>query len=1172
MIGTLAESQVGIKEVGDPIGGSASDGGNVTLDFTPITLKEGDLVLLTGGNSDDTGVDPIGPSTGGYTQDSLQHTASETFAHGVWYKFMGATPDTQVVGLGTGDTNDAATYVAHFFRGVDSTTPIDAVTVKTGPTISTNPDLDATTTVTNKALVIITVGGHSTDTDITFPAGYSSQVYVLGVDSLRHVTATAIKQIPLNGTEDPAAFSGWASFDHVGFTIALRPAFVTRLIPIAAEKPIITAVGVIPETDALIPAVVKQFQTIDIGTLATGGVRVGPVVAAETWGTGTGTDWTIAQGGDFDWTKTNLRETSVIRITSGEGEFGQFPSNTGIATVHINGQTAEDIEIFTRFGSLGGDVTTGLAIIVRRSGSDTFYSMGIARRSSIGLWGLGGTTVDAKAIVKFVGGTITGLAETAATITSGAWRIRARIVGTRLKLKVWQGSEPSAWDLEVNDSELTGAHEFGIHGSGKETDQFEFPEFTASSAIGSGLRPIFAQFEPQTVAVATLAETDALIPTSPVKVAVIGTLVETDGLVSITGIKTADVGTLTETNSLIVIAVIQPGAQNIAVTTLAELEALIAIQAIKLVPIGTLVETDVLIPVPALQPIVTSVGTLATGGLRVGPELHKETWGTGSGTDWTIAQGGDFDWLGPASVERGTVTLSIASGEGHVDGLFATNTIASLYIDGQVGTDIEILTEVTASGVGAKSGVGIVLRRLNKLEYYSLGIAKDPDALTMFGGVTGFSEAIAIIKDRDGSKILLAAKSATFTNGDWWIRARISGTHLKVKVWQGSEPDAWDLEVEDNEISGNDNFGLHIAGETGGEFDFSEFTVSKAIGGGPRPIFAQFEPQTVAVTVLAESNVLIPAVPQQVIDTAVTTLAETDTLIAAGVSIFETIGTLAEIESLITAQATKVASIGTLAETDSLVPVGVSIYRFVGTLAETDALITAEVVQAAVAVTTLAETNALVAIEAVKDIITSVGTFAEIESLLAVAGIKIANIGTLGQVDSLISAQPVKPIIQPVGTLSEADSLLAIQALKIANIGTLAETNILLPVGVSIFKTIGTLGEVNSLLTISAEKPLIQAVGTLLEADGLIAVLPVKPIIQVVGTMAQVDSLIAIGALKPIFTPVGTLAETETLIGVALILGQPVALFMKVTSKHYDPSVTSKGYDTDQTSTVEGTP
>ncbi len=111
-----------ITIVGTPQAATGGNGSDVTLTFDG-TPAEDDYVLLFGGSHDEDGTPAVGPSTAGYTEEALRQDSNEVFSEGLWGKFLGATPDTTVVGKGSGDTQELTAYFCWVLRGVDLTTP-----------------------------------------------------------------------------------------------------------------------------------------------------------------------------------------------------------------------------------------------------------------------------------------------------------------------------------------------------------------------------------------------------------------------------------------------------------------------------------------------------------------------------------------------------------------------------------------------------------------------------------------------------------------------------------------------------------------------------------------------------------------------------------------------------------------------------------------------------------------------------------------------------------------------------------------------------------------------------------------------------------------------------------------------------------------------------------------
>lgn len=120
--------------------GSASDsqanGADATVSLADLSLQENDLVVLGGAIGDNDNIDftmALVGATGWNKEADLFADDTQDVSLGVWTKIMGATPDSSVVVSGQGGTDSTTVAVAHAFRGVDLTTPMDvAVTPATG--------------------------------------------------------------------------------------------------------------------------------------------------------------------------------------------------------------------------------------------------------------------------------------------------------------------------------------------------------------------------------------------------------------------------------------------------------------------------------------------------------------------------------------------------------------------------------------------------------------------------------------------------------------------------------------------------------------------------------------------------------------------------------------------------------------------------------------------------------------------------------------------------------------------------------------------------------------------------------------------------------------------------------------------------------------------------------
>lgn len=148
----------------------------------------------------------------------------------IYYKFMGATPDTSIVLNGHGATTQSSSIIVYVFRGVDLTTPLDVSSVSTniGTTVLPNPA--AITPVTTNSIIVVAAGGSHTDGTDTYTAGYLTNFTTVGINSTNDSVAGIGWVTWTSGAYDPAAWT-WSGTDAGTFasasrTIALRAALI----------------------------------------------------------------------------------------------------------------------------------------------------------------------------------------------------------------------------------------------------------------------------------------------------------------------------------------------------------------------------------------------------------------------------------------------------------------------------------------------------------------------------------------------------------------------------------------------------------------------------------------------------------------------------------------------------------------------------------------------------------------------------------------------------------------------------------------------------------------------------------------------------------------------------------------------------------------------------------
>jgi hypothetical protein len=198
--------------------------GRVTLTGSSITLpsglQPGDLVIVASASDNDT------PDYAtGYTPGQRDRPNSAGYQ---WcYKFMGNPVDTTASGL----TNDSRTpHLAIAFRGVDSTTPLDATSPAVASGESGSPNPPSITTATNNAVVVAL--GFLDDDRVSASAGAPTNYTFAAASQSSSGGATVMAAFRTKtpaGSEDPGAFST-SSDNWAAATLALRPG--TATIPI----------------------------------------------------------------------------------------------------------------------------------------------------------------------------------------------------------------------------------------------------------------------------------------------------------------------------------------------------------------------------------------------------------------------------------------------------------------------------------------------------------------------------------------------------------------------------------------------------------------------------------------------------------------------------------------------------------------------------------------------------------------------------------------------------------------------------------------------------------------------------------------------------------------------------------------------------------------------------
>jgi hypothetical protein len=191
---------------------TATNSGSLSL---PGGMQEGDLVFVCF-SSDNNDGDFENRNPTGYT--IVFENTSTTPWFGLYYKFMGASPDASVTIPDISADNEAA--IAYVFRGVNQSSPLDAAVEFAESTVG-DPDCPSITTVSTDA--VVAAFGFLDDDSATVSAltGYNNTVFAAGSNSTSMV---AWKTVASPGAENPPAFVTTGDDAWGAVSVALRPA------------------------------------------------------------------------------------------------------------------------------------------------------------------------------------------------------------------------------------------------------------------------------------------------------------------------------------------------------------------------------------------------------------------------------------------------------------------------------------------------------------------------------------------------------------------------------------------------------------------------------------------------------------------------------------------------------------------------------------------------------------------------------------------------------------------------------------------------------------------------------------------------------------------------------------------------------------------------------------
>jgi hypothetical protein len=226
---------IGSGGVGQANGGSGSVDLTALTGGTSSTASENDIVVITVHyESASSGIPTM--TTSGYTQIASGFANDSVDSQvAVFYKIMGATPDTTAVYAASGDTGGATSATLMVFSGVDLTTPIDVTattTITTSTVIPAFSSITASSSTTGSILIGAAGGGHTQDVTAFYSDADSQYVSFSSVsanDSGDSVTGMGFQFVSapsLSVTPPAFAFSAedLTSYSNVSASIILRGA------------------------------------------------------------------------------------------------------------------------------------------------------------------------------------------------------------------------------------------------------------------------------------------------------------------------------------------------------------------------------------------------------------------------------------------------------------------------------------------------------------------------------------------------------------------------------------------------------------------------------------------------------------------------------------------------------------------------------------------------------------------------------------------------------------------------------------------------------------------------------------------------------------------------------------------------------------------------------------
>src|SRR5579884_4038392 len=489
--------------------------------------------------------------------------------------------------------------------------------------------------------------------------------------------------------------------------------------------------------------------------------------------------WGTASDGVDVWTFPV--GTTSASVSGGTGQLTGAASNT---IGFLGSQTIADGEMRVRVSS--STSSSSLMAVLRATSANTYYRGGIDASGQV-------------SIQKVVGGALSDLVSLSLSWTASTnYWLHFRVQGSVLALSVWQdggGSEP-AFQITVFDTDITGAGQFGIRAKPSSTTatlsfdslvvwaSFPFPVMTTTTtrlALSANRQADLS------LRLRALARTLPQVPMRLVLQLLANLLYrDTPSRLALSATRKQD----THTHLSFFTARLLSLGQRVAL--LARTGA------------DTALRFFVSSPSVAEWTNLWSRVRLAQAQDSFANRTTSSGWGNASDSQntWTI---------------NGTITSYVSQGWGQFTG---NNAGVTAFLGSHTLADAQM--RVLVGGSNADATMQAVLRATATGTYYR-------------GGLDG-NDVISLVRTVGGVPTTLASAPYTWDPMiAYWIRFRVEGTSLLLKVWPEGwdEPPGWMLTCTDSAIVGAGQVG--VRSKTGSSTDINYFT-SVVVTGANNPL------------------------------------------------------------------------------------------------------------------------------------------------------------------------------------------------------------------------------------------------------------------------------------------------------------------------------------------------